>query len=103
MGNGRKGKGKGRAKVGGRFDASSVEFHRHSKDYELGVAVLRGFLCSEACTKLKSSSEFGREINDRHDELSFRHQVWRIEQGAQGVPWCTKVLQKLLQRNGVGG
>ena len=76
-------------------DENSVEYWRHDKCYELGVAVLRGFLSKESCSKLRTAHSFGEPINDRHDELNFRHQVWRIEQGAERVDWCKRILSNL--------
>ena len=58
-----------------RFCPNKVEYHAHAKDYELGVAVIRNFFTGKECDLLQMTCDLpgAIEINDRHDELNFRH------------------------------
>ena len=69
-----------RGKRSKRLDINSVE-HYAGAQYDLGVAVARQLFSAEDCAILQTTGKMpgSEEINDRHEELSFRHRVWRIE------------------------
>lgn len=62
------------------LDTRALEFHSGAT-YDLGVAVARSLFSSEECSLLQRTGAMtgSVEINDRHEELTFRHRVWRIE------------------------
>jgi hypothetical protein len=62
------------------LDTNALE-HFSGATYDLGVAVARGLFSAEECALLQRTGGMpgSVEINDRHEELSFRHRVWRIE------------------------
>ena len=64
----------------GVLDTDALE-HYAGTSYELGVAVARGLFSAEECAVLQQTRHMqgAAEINDRHEELSFRHRVWRVE------------------------
>jgi hypothetical protein len=80
------------------FDPSAVEFHAHDREFELGVAVVRNFLSTDECALVRTTSSMpgSVKINDRHDELNFKHQVWRIEGAATASDEFSAMLTRCL-------
>ena len=70
--------------VRGARGVGAIEFHPGAT-YELGVAVVPALFTPEECAQLQKTGSLpgSVEINDRHDELSFRHRVWRVEKSRE--------------------
>ena len=56
-------------------------FHKHVEKLELGVVILPQLFDGIECKIIESTCKMqgAHIINDRHDDLNFNHQVWRIE------------------------
>jgi hypothetical protein len=78
----------------------NVEFYA-GQHYDLGVALLPKLFNRNECELLQTTGnmEGSNEINDRHEELIFRHRVWRIEKSVDNgwKPLFDRAIQTIEQ------